>query len=221
MLFTTSLRKMRLLMWEISSSLADRLFAISNLVLILGAAMVLAGTIGAIMLSSVREQFSDARLADNETKTAQATAESDIAKKDSAEANARALEAQLALEKYRAGRSLIPEQRATLLQALKAAPKGHVIIKPNFLDTEATVFANQLAQVFLEAGYKGVGDAPLNIVSINRSGLFLAIREADKPPPDTNPILRAFAEAKIPVGSGFADWVPDHDTIVIMVGIKP
>src|ERR1700730_4582251 len=91
----------RLLMWEIPSPLADRLFAVSNAVLIIGAAMVLIGTIGAIVLSGIREQFSNARLSDNETKTAQGIAESDTAKKGAAEANARALEAQLALEKFK------------------------------------------------------------------------------------------------------------------------
>ena len=61
----------RLLMWEITSPLADRLFTISNAVLILGAAMVFIGTIGAIVLSGVREQFSNARISENETQTAQ------------------------------------------------------------------------------------------------------------------------------------------------------
>lgn len=68
-------------MWEITSPLADRLFTISNGVLILGAAMVFIGTIGAIVLSGVREQFSNARISENETQTVQAIAESDTAKK--------------------------------------------------------------------------------------------------------------------------------------------
>jgi hypothetical protein len=75
-------KTVRLFMWEISSPLADRLFTLSNAVLIIGAAMVLIGTIGAIVLSSVREQFPNARISDNETKTALAIAESDTAKKE-------------------------------------------------------------------------------------------------------------------------------------------
>jgi hypothetical protein len=106
-------------MWEISSASADRLFAISNAVLIIGAAMVLIGTIGAIVLSGFREQFSNARLSDNETKTAQAIAESDTAKMGAAEANARALEAQLALERFKAPRGFTPEQELAFKQTVK------------------------------------------------------------------------------------------------------
>jgi hypothetical protein len=217
----TAPKTVRLFMWEISLPLADRLFTLSNAVLIIGAAMVLIGTIGAIVLSGVREQFSNARISDNETKTALAVAESDTAKQGAAEANARALEAQLALTKYRSGRSLLPEQHKILFEALKAAPKGRVIIKPNFADAEATSFANQITQIFVEAGFSGAGDAPLQIISINRTGVFLAVRDGNKPPPDTDPILRAFAAAGIPVDSGYADWVPDLDTVVIVVGTKP
>jgi len=106
-------------MWEITSPLADRLFTIFNVVLILGAAMVLIGTIGAIVLSGVREQFSNARISENETKTAQAIAESDNAKKGAAEANARALEARLALENFKAPRTLRPDQQAKIAEKLK------------------------------------------------------------------------------------------------------
>jgi hypothetical protein len=84
----TAPKTVRLFMWEISSPLADRLFTLSNAVLIIGATMVLIGTIGAVVLSGVREQFSNARISDNETKTASATAEA-----------AKAIERAAALEK--------------------------------------------------------------------------------------------------------------------------
>jgi hypothetical protein len=77
-------------MWTITSSLADRLFAVSNGVLILGATAVLIGTIGAIVMSGVREQFSNERISANEKATAQAIAESEVAKRGSAEATERA-----------------------------------------------------------------------------------------------------------------------------------
>ena len=80
--------------------------------------MVLVGTIGAIVLSGVREQFSNARISENETKTALAIAELDIAKKGAAEANARALEAQLALQRFKAPRTLTIEQQAAISNKL-------------------------------------------------------------------------------------------------------
>jgi hypothetical protein len=113
-------KTLKLFMWEITSPLADRLFTLSNAVLIIGAAMVLIGTIGAIVLSGVREQFSNARISDNETKTALAIAESDTAKKGAADANARALEAQLTLAKSRAPRTLTIEQQTTISEKVRA-----------------------------------------------------------------------------------------------------
>jgi hypothetical protein len=116
----------RVLMWEISASLADRLFALSNVVLILGAAAVLIGTIGAIVMSGVREQFANERISANETATAQATAESDAAKRDAAAATERAAlaeqraaEANLELARFKAPRAISPEQRNRIAEKMK------------------------------------------------------------------------------------------------------
>lgn len=136
---------------------------------------------------------------------------------EAAKATERAAKAELELEKYRSGRSLTPEQHRVLVQWLGVSPKGRVIVKPNFLDGEATRYANQLCAAFNDAGFSGVGDAPLQIVSSNRPGLFLAVRDGASPPPHTNSILKAFSEAGIPVESGYADWVPDGATVVILV----
>lgn len=79
----------------------------------MGAAAVLIGTIGAIVMSEVREQFSNERISVNEKATAQATAESDIAKRDAAMtaeraalAEQRAAEANLELAKLKTPRFL-------------------------------------------------------------------------------------------------------------------
>jgi hypothetical protein len=208
-------------MWSITSPRADFLFDLSNWILIVGAFAVFVGTIGSITMGTVKEYFASERLSLNELATEHAKTDAEIAREGAAKANARAAEAQLALEKYRAGRSLTPEQHGILLEALKAAPKGRVIVKPNFADAEATSFANQITGIFVEAGFSGTGDAPLQIISINRTGIFLAVRDGNKPPPDTDAILRAFAAAEVPVEPGYADWVPDLDTVVIVVGTKP
>lgn len=90
-------------MWDLTSSAADFLFNLSNVVLIIGAAAVLIGTIGSIKMGAVREEFSNERIAANEAKTAEAVAVSDVAK-------ARAAEAQLALERFKAPRTLAEAQ---------------------------------------------------------------------------------------------------------------
>jgi hypothetical protein len=141
-------------MWEISSPLADRLFAVSNAVLIIGAAMVLIGTIGAIVLSGIREQFSNARLSDNETKTAQAIAESDTAKKGAADANARALEAQLALEKFKAPRVLTDEEIQAIAEKLKSFSGQEFQIVTYWEMQEPLAFANQIYAALDLAGWK-------------------------------------------------------------------
>jgi hypothetical protein len=101
-------RTVRLFMWDVSSSAADRLFAISNVVLIVGAAAVLIGTIGAIITSGIREQFSNERISANERATA--------------EANARALSAELALAKFKAPRSLSANQLTAIRAAVAPFP---------------------------------------------------------------------------------------------------
>src|SRR5258708_36611102 len=82
----------RVLMWSVSSSLADTLFNWSNVALVVGASLVLIGTIGAIKMGAIREHFSDLRISDNERATKTATAESDVAKANAAKANLRAAE---------------------------------------------------------------------------------------------------------------------------------
>jgi hypothetical protein len=57
------------------------------------------------------------------------------------------------------------------------------------------------------SGFSEVGDAPLQIVSYNRAGLFLAVLDGKMPPPHMEPILRAFLEAGISLESGHGDWV--------------
>jgi hypothetical protein len=89
-------------MWDISSSLADFLFDLSNVVLVLGAAAVLIGTIGSIKMAGIKERFSNERIAANEAETAKAVAESDSAKAEVAKA-------QLALEKYKGPRNITAE----------------------------------------------------------------------------------------------------------------
>lgn len=138
-----------------------------------------------------------------------------------AEANERAAKAELELEKYRAGRLISPEQHATMVATLATSPKGRVVVKPNFLNSEATRFANQISSAFNEAGFSGVGDAPLEIVSYNRPGLFLAVRDGSAPPPHTRPIINAFSAAGIPIEVGNGNWVPDTDTVVILVSERP
>jgi hypothetical protein len=69
--------------FALSSQAADRLYGIANIALIVGALIVLVGTILAIWTSGVRERYADIRISNNE-------AETESARRDAAQAIERA-----------------------------------------------------------------------------------------------------------------------------------
>lgn len=140
---------------------------------------------------------------------------------DVASANATAAQAELALAQYRAGRFLTIEQKQKIEDVLRPASKGPVIIKPNFLSPEPMRYANELSEVFNKAGFVGVGDKPLSIVSTNLPGLFVVVRDGDHPPLQFAPITKALQAANIPFSAHAETYVPDVDTVVILVGERP
>jgi hypothetical protein len=142
----------RLLMWEISSALSDRLFPISNLVLIVGAAAVLIGTIGTIVMSGVRERFGDERISANEARAA-------VAGQEAAKANEAAaiLRAQnLALEKIIAPRRLTVEQQRTIADALSSFSPRRIKLQSYASDVEAGVLGGQIKAALVAAHLGGV-----------------------------------------------------------------
>jgi hypothetical protein len=144
-------------MWNISSSAADALFAWSNIVLTVGAAAVLVGTIGSIKFAAVREHFADIRISDNERATKQAIADGDKAKAAAAEANARALEARLELEKFKSARSLAPDQQKEIAAKLQrfAGTIFDAAVGP-MGDPEPIVFLRTLEPCLISAGWKSI-----------------------------------------------------------------
>lgn len=145
----------RLLMWNVSPSMADSLFAWSNVVLVVGAAAVLIGTIGSIKMGAIREHFADIRISENERATAQAVAESDIAKESAAKANAAAAEAQLALEQFKADRTLNADQQTQLIGKLKKFA-GQLYILSVVPEQEPIRLIKLLDTILTEAGWKNI-----------------------------------------------------------------
>ncbi len=131
-------------------------------------------------------------------------------------------QAQLALEQYRSGRTITDAQGGIVEQILRAGPKGPVIIKPNFLSAEPTRLANALSAIFNAAGYDNVGDGYLEgVISTNKPGLFVAIRDASDRPPQLDSIAAAFKAAGIPFTAHAETYVPDTKSGVILVGERP
>lgn len=92
-------------MFNISQSTANGIFGLSNVILSIGALLVLLGTIGAIWSGGIRERFADDRISSNEAKTLQATLDAAKADAKAAKANERTALAELELNKRRAGAS--------------------------------------------------------------------------------------------------------------------
>jgi hypothetical protein len=184
-------------MWEITSPLADRLFAISNLVLIVGAAAVLVGTIGSIVMSGVREQFSNERISANESATA--------------EANARAAEAQLALERLRAPRGFIGNQGARLIDHLKQfkGQKFSALLPTAGLDTESfwIILNNALSDAgWIRVDPPGliVGDPPHGVAVSASPGIYVGVAPSARETvgPAAIALAHALVEARIVAQAG-------------------
>jgi hypothetical protein len=131
----------RTLMWTFTPSLSDKLFTISNVVLIVGAAAVFIGTIGSILMTGVREQFSNEHIED--------------ARRGAAEANARGLEAELKLaelDKSMHPRLIDDESAKEFVNSLKpfAGTPFDVRIDP----AAEYRFVNSVITLLNEAGWK-------------------------------------------------------------------
>jgi len=183
-------------MWTVTSPAADSLFALSNLVLIIGAALVLGGTIASIKLAAVKERFADIRLSDNELA-------SNVAKSDAAKANerARGLEkeaaaARLETEKLKAvvAWRTLSESQATAFEKTLATKPGSVNLRWTDGDPEALFFAIQISQILQRAHWQV---APGAFKPANRIAFGIVL------PPDagndTQTLREAFAVAKIGV----------------------
>jgi hypothetical protein len=156
-----------------SADSAGLWFDIFNGVLLLGAFFVLVGTWGTIKTSAIKERFADERTAANEAETKRAIADSDGAKeatakadlriaelstqaevlrKDTAEANVRAAEAQLELAQFRAPRKLDSWQIERISRIVAAFP-GTPFDVGVTLESEPQNFASQIGALLEASGW--------------------------------------------------------------------
>lgn len=195
--------------FAISSETADSIFGWSNFILILGAAIILVGTIGAIWSAGVRERYADLRLSKNEKETATAKENAEKASENAAIANMRTEEIrkeniliQLELERERIeriklGQSIIPrkltgEQIDSLTSTLRMSPPSvrFTIIR----DHEANAYGKSIISAFAKVGSKIVIDEIG--VPLPQYGITLTIETENI---TTKTILAAFDAAKIPI----------------------
>jgi hypothetical protein len=189
----------KLFMWNVSSGTADFLFSISNFILVLGAAAVLIGTIGAIKLASIREAFTDLRISDNERETSNANVR---AKELENEAAAARLETEK-IKGVVAWRSIKPEV-ASLLRATLSAKPGSVNLRYTDGDPEALFLAIQISNVLAAAKWQ-VAPGALKI----GNSLIFEFLLPDNGSPDAQTLREAFASANVP----FSTQLPQSNTM--------
>lgn len=132
---------------------------------------------------------------------------------------------QPAIDKKLRPRSLIPEQQTHLIASLaSAAEKPLIVVLASFLDTEATDYAEQVANVFTKAGFKvhrPTGMAPDSILAGEPPGIHIAVRDATKPQPQAAYIQRCFLNEGIQM-MGLSSGDPNYATnsIQIIIGQK-
>jgi hypothetical protein len=132
-------------MIDLSLPQANAVYNTANVVLILGAFLVLLGTIVAIWTGGIRERFGNERLSNNETETARAKA-------DAAKADAHAAEVNLELAKLKAPRTLGGEQQQRLVSQLRPF-SGQTFSFTVVPDTEPLALMSMIRTVLVSSGW--------------------------------------------------------------------
>ncbi|MGN8064385.1 hypothetical protein ACTJK4_22235 [Ralstonia sp. 22111] len=204
---------------NISSEAADTLFNAFNIALIVGAIIVAAATMGAIWTGKIRDHYSDLRISNNETETAQARSDAAHANQAAAVANKAAADASLhaaevekqniELRRKFANRRITAEQHRALVAILSKRPSSFNIEAMS--DSESGLYAADILKTFTDAGW--VVDKKEFPMGVIWTGLNVFL-SGD---PATAEIAKALRDAGIPFSIGNQH----RDKATIMVGGKP
>jgi hypothetical protein len=228
-----------------SSEAANFWFNVANVVLLIGAGLVLLGTYGVFQFGNIKERFSDERISANEAKTASANADAEIAKKETAglelrAADAeketaglklRAADAELQLAKLKAPRTLTSEQQKHVAAAVHAfsGQKYCALLPTAGTDTESLWIS--LAAALRSAGWLRVdppglmvGNPPAGVAINAPPGVYIGVAPSRRG--EIDPAAQALAKALNSAGiiaQAGLDTEADKDaaTIRIVIGLKP
>ncbi len=198
-------------MWNVTAPMADFLFNLSNVVLAIGALAVLLGTIGSIKMGAVREQFSNERISANEAETERAKAE--------------ALKAQLALEQFKAPRSLTDEQIARIIEKTRPFAGQRFGIMTYWGVKEPSDFANRIGNdALIAAGWVSIEKFGVLVGMATGVEVQLDVESDETSKNAANELISALATENIPVTTAIIRYDPMHrykDLIQIRIGWKP
>jgi hypothetical protein len=150
-------------MWP-SLSVTNQIAGWANVFLIISLVVGVVSTVAIVWTTGVKEAYWDQDRLDSTEHITALTAQSDQLRKDTAEANARAAEAQLALEQFKAPRRLLSElQKRLTEEVVPLIPKDRL---PSVGALPATVYNLQLATQIASAlgiGSLNQGAAETNV----------------------------------------------------------
>ena len=108
-------------------------------------------------------------------------------------------------------------QRAQLLARLRQLPAAdlRIVAVPS---GEAVLFARELLNVFIEAGWPARGVYRASQGNAGDSGLFLAVKERDYPPDEANGLLLALSEFGLQTTKSNKANLPHAGALELLVG---
>jgi hypothetical protein len=207
-------------MIDLSLPQANALYNLANVLLILGALLVLLGTIAAIWTGGIRERFANERLSNNETETARAKA-------DAAKADAHAAEVNLELAKLKAPRTLGGEQQQRLVSQLTPFA-GQTFSLNVVADTEPISLMSMIKTVLASAGWMNI-PSQIGDIQVDGAGMAYGTAVELQMPLQGNPEVweraKLFASALTAEGivavATLNPVLKDPQAINVMIGRKP
>lgn len=225
-------------MFDIPISLANKIYAVSNIILVLAAVMVVLGTIGIFWSGGIRHKFADKRISFNMAETAKAKSEAAIANERAVNVENNNLELQTILEGERIERlhleeKVLPRRLTTEMQeklAIILSPfrASKILVKSYALDVESAVLGTQIIKTLESANIKVV-DNLLSQLSADSVGL--GVRVTGKNKELVGHLLKSLSsvcnltvsQEPIPRGVGIYTGIGNESEMdaIIFVGAKP
>ncbi|MDP2339078.1 MAG: hypothetical protein Q8N05_22010 [Bacteroidota bacterium] len=206
-------------MFNISQNTADSIYTYSNFALVLGTTIALIATILVIFSGSIRDKYSNERIAVNERLTYMAKADAAkaienaaLANESAAKSNLRAAEVEKQNAELRvkfASRRINENQYKVLIQELSKSPSSFNM--ETMGDPESGLFAADILKTFLDSGWAiDKKEFPLGVIW---TGIILF---------QTNdPAVLHVADALKKAGIDFKIGNEFREKVTIMIGGKP
>jgi hypothetical protein len=210
-------------MWP-SLATANHIADIANWFFIGSLVVGAVSTILIVWMAGVKEGYWEQDRRESGERIAGLATQGDQLRKDTAEANARAAEAQLALERYKAPRELTGDQQARIITALRKFAGQEYGITTFWDLKEPLAFAESLNKLFQIAGWKFFSDGKRGFILGGLSGVQISMHpDADTPVKEAVAALTGILKAEElepTIKLQNPQNNPKHNRIFLNVGTK-